>query len=78
MPEYKRTTDYPYFYRLDLEAMCKCQSPFKFEILEVMRQIVFLMVKDFKPDLIVYMESYPNDSVVMDDEVRALMLSEMA
>lgn len=78
MPEYKRTTDYPYFYRLDLETMSNCRSPFKFEVLEIMRQIVFLLVKDFKPDLIVYMESYPNDGVVMDDEVRALMLCEMA
>lgn len=32
-----------------------------------MRQIVFPLVKDFRPDLIVYMESYPNDIAVMND-----------
>jgi hypothetical protein len=32
------------------------------------------MIKDFKPDLIVYMESYPLGKVVMDDEIRGLMI----
>lgn len=43
-----------------------------------MREVVFPLVKDFKPDLIVYMESYPNGVTVMDDEVRGLMICEMA
>jgi hypothetical protein len=32
-----------------------------------MRQIIFPLVKDFKPDLIVYMESYPSGHIVMND-----------
>lgn len=43
-----------------------------------MRQVVFPLVKDFKPDLIVYMESYPSGTAVMDDEIRGLMICEMA
>lgn len=43
-----------------------------------MRQLVFPVVKDFKPDLVVYMESFPNSQIVMDDEIRGLMISEMA
>lgn len=32
-----------------------------------MRQVVFPLVKEFKPDEIVYMESYPNGTIVMND-----------
>lgn len=60
---------YEYFHSIDLESITGgvTKSPFTFEILELMRQIVLPMVKDFKPDLIVYMESYPNGKKVMDD-----------
>jgi hypothetical protein len=44
-------------YSIDIQKLSKgkVQAPFYFEILEIMRQIVFPMVKDFRPDLIVYM-----------------------
>lgn len=54
------------------------RAPFTFEILLVMRNIVFPLVRDFRPDLIVYIESYPSDMRVMEEDVRGLMLSEMA
>lgn len=43
-----------------------------------MRSLIFPLVRDFKPDLIVYYESgYDSDKKVMDEEIRGLMLSEM-
>lgn len=37
------------------------------------------MISEFKPDLIVYYESsYESDKIIMDEEVRGLMLCEMS
>ena len=44
-----------------------------------MRSLIFPLVRDFKPDLIVYYESsYNCDMRIMDEEVRGLMLCEMS
>ena len=41
----------------------------------LMRSLIFSLVRDFKPDLIVYYESsYDCDKKIMDEEVRGLML----
>ncbi len=69
MPNFKRKTNYPYFYSVDLQKLANgvLRAPYTFEILEIMRQLIFPLVKDFKPDLIVYMESFGNGQIVMDD-----------
>lgn len=44
-----------------------------------MRSLIFPMISEFKPDLIVYYESsYESDKMIMDEEVRGLMLCEMS
>ena len=44
-----------------------------------MRSLIFPLVRDFKPDLIVYYESsYNCEKIIMDEEVRGLMLCEMS
>lgn len=54
------------------------KAPFRYEIVELMRQLVLPLVKDYKPDLIIFMESYPSGVIVMDDEARGLLLCELA
>ena len=72
---YERKTDYNYIMSFCLTKSFKIKAPYNFEILFLMRSLIFPLVRDFKPDLIVYYESnYESDKKIMEEEVRGLML----
>ena len=55
--------------QFDLESISinTINSPFVFEVLLFMRNLVFPIVREFKPDLIVYIEDYPSTERAMDE-----------
>jgi hypothetical protein len=54
------------------------RQPFGFELYLFISDVIINKMIDFKPDIIIYMEDYDSDCVVIDPRIRGLIINEFS
>ena len=75
-PYYHKSEDYEFITSINIKEHFKIQAPYSYELFFLFKNYISIHVKDFKPELIVFIEDFPADMTVMEQPVRAMLLAE--
>ncbi len=74
---YEQFTSYEYIKSINMRQKFGVKSCYGFQLLFLFRTIYFSVIKDFSPDVILFVEDYDSCKKVIEPQIRALLLAEL-